>query len=123
MKRITQYQRVLGLRQTVPLAGNDPVDPVLRSLVVHAVFADVVVSQEELKILALLLPELALEDIRNWVEKEASRPLDTAAILRAFPLRSDRYSLLQLVRAMVAIDEHTDPDKVTLVQSLTTILL
>jgi hypothetical protein len=123
MKRITQYQRILRRRQTVPLAGKHPVDPVLRHLLVHAVFADAVVAPEELETLSLLIPEMSLNDLRSWVEEEAARLLDTDAILTAFPLRSDRFALLQLVRTMVAIDGDTHPGEDTLMESLTTILL
>jgi len=123
MKRITQYQRILRRRQTVPLAGSHPIDPHLRSLLVHAVFADAVVAPEEFETLALLIPEMPLQQLRQWVEVEAARPLDLDAIKAAFPLRSDRYALIQLVRTMVSIDHEVDPSEVALLDMLTLALL
>ena len=123
MKRIDQYQRILRRRQTVPLVGDHPIDGVLRSLLVHAVFADKIMAPEELDMLALLIPEIPLEELPAWVETEANQPLDLDAIRAAFPIRSDRYALIRLVHTMVNVDHDADASEVTLLQNLTTALL
>ena len=123
MKRIEQYQRILRRRQTVPLNGRHPIDPMLRSLLVHAAFADAKVEPDELAVLALIIPERPIDQLEAWVATEASKPLDFAPIRAAVPKRSDRISLIRLVHTMVHIDQDAVSSELTLIDNITQALL
>lgn len=123
MKRIQQYQRILHRRQTVPLVGEHPLDPVLRRLLVHTVFAKATVEVDELSTLALLVPEVPLDELKVWVQATACQPLNLHAIRAALPLQCDRFALMRLVHLMVHIDPHADPSWLALLDDLHLALL
>ena len=123
MKRIQQYQRILSGRQTVPLFGYHPIDPLLRTLLVHAVYANKEMDEAERHIMALLMPELPLEEMSSWLEAAAREPLDVDAIRNALPNRSDRFELVQLVRSLVSIDQNIDQPEQELLDALNHALL
>ena len=118
MNRIAEYAAILKNDSAAPLAGSHPVDPHLRSLLVHIAFADGEVDGTEFALLDRLVPELDSGALLMWVAEEAQRPMDLEALLEAVPLPSDRRALVELAKHMARADGFVHEGEAQLVDLL-----
>ena len=123
MNRIAQYASILRRQHTSPLAGSDPADPLLRSMLVHVAFADGQVDESEFEMLQQLVPGKELGELLVWVDVESKRDMDVDYLMGAFTLPSDRRALLELAELMAAVDGRIDPGEILLVETLKSIIV
>ena len=104
MDRIAQFRRVITDPSAAPLAGDHPLDGLLRHLVVHLSFADGEVDETEFALLGRLMPGLGTGEILEAVVALSEAQLDVGRLEIEVPAPTDRRRLLRLAEEIVALD-------------------
>lgn len=81
-------------------------DQALLALIVHTAFADRELSESEIAFVERLLPGRDPEQLRAWVARVASRPLDLDAVADALPSAAARWTGLRFAVRMAMKDGH-----------------
>ena len=103
MSRIDDFIQAVG-DPRCHVKGSEPVDALLRALVVHIAFADGHVSESEFDALQRMDPTRPAGELLAWVAEEAERPLELDALLAAFPDRADRRKLADFAERVMRRD-------------------
>lgn len=118
MSRIADCIALLNGTSVEPLRGAHPGDGALRSLLVHAAFADGEVGPGEFDLIHRVMPELELAEALLWIAAESERPMDIARLMSAFPTRAERVELLELAAVITDKDDGELPSELEFLQAL-----
>jgi len=116
MSRIDDWMTVFNDPKRRSLAGQDPADPALFSLLVHVAWADGQVVEAEFDLLQRLFPGHDLGVVLERVAAVSAEPLELPELMKHFAQQPDR--LLALAERMALRDHQVHEGEMALIQTL-----
>ena len=116
--RVDAFLEVVRHPDGPSLVGSDPADDVLRAVLVHVIYANHEVSDEELLLGLRLYPELALTEVQAELRRVRGTNIDGQAILEAIPDPEDRRKLLQFAMHVATEDATYDDSEAAVMAQL-----
>ncbi len=104
MTRVDSFLDVVRNPDGPSLQGTSPHDDAIRALLVHLIYADGVVADEELTLGLRLLPDLSPREAAAELRRIRSEPVDVDALLAAVPDPADRRKLIQFAQHVATTD-------------------
>jgi len=105
---MTHVDQFLGLAEGIKgdtIERGNPSDDALLCLLVQVAFSDGVLDEEELDFLRKVLPGVADDELREWVEKEAQKSIDYDLLASSLPTVDERWKCLRFAACMAWKDQ------------------
>jgi len=118
MSRIQEYIDILRGERSTPLKGSHPKDKLLLQVLIHAAFADRVLTAGEIELLRKLLPGKNNQDITNKVLSEAKTDIDLIELQNSFPDSAERGLISELAESIMVADQEVVTDEVHFIDRL-----
>jgi uncharacterized membrane protein YebE (DUF533 family) len=118
MGRPRDFLDVLEEPKAGPLRDRQPGDELILGLLAHMVYADDSVTGDELRVLGRLTGRSDQEDLREYLDELAERPLDYQELAEAFPDAGDRDDLVTIAEHAIWGDDRVERGEVDLLEDL-----
>ncbi|MCA9489230.1 MAG: TerB family tellurite resistance protein [Myxococcales bacterium] len=102
--RVDAFLEVVRNPEGAPLDGATDQDDAIRSLLVHLIYADGDLADEELLLGLRMLPLLSPREAAARLRAIRGSPVDIAQLLAAVPDPEDRRKLIQFAQHVATID-------------------
>lgn len=109
--RVDAFLEVVRNPDGPSLGGETPEDDAIRSLLVHLIYADGDLADDELLLGLRMLPFLSPRDAAARIRAIRRQPVDIVGLLAAVPEPEDRRKLIQFAQQVATVDgEYADAE-------------